>query len=33
MNNLVYIRYEMLRAFRNRRFFFFSLGFRCSSTS
>jgi ABC-2 type transport system permease protein len=27
MNNLVYIRYEMLRAFRNRRFFFFSLGF------
>ncbi len=27
VNNLVYIRYELLRAFRNRRFFFFSLGF------
>jgi len=27
VSNLVYIRYEMLRAFRNRRFFFFSIGF------
>jgi ABC-2 type transport system permease protein len=27
MNSLVYTRYELLRAFRNRRFFIFSLGF------
>ncbi|HEX2702391.1 MAG TPA: ABC transporter permease [Solirubrobacteraceae bacterium] len=27
MNGLVYTRYELLRSFRNRRFFFFSLGF------
>jgi len=27
MNSLVYIRYELLRTFRNRRFFFLSLGF------
>jgi ABC-2 type transport system permease protein len=27
VNSLVYTRYEMLRAFRNRRFFFFSIGF------
>ena len=27
MNGLVYTRYELLRALRNRRFFFFSLGF------
>lgn len=27
MNGLVYTRYEVVRAFRNRRFFFFSLGF------
>jgi ABC-2 type transport system permease protein len=27
VNNVVYIRYELLRALRNRRFFFFSLGF------
>jgi ABC-2 type transport system permease protein len=27
MNGLVYTRYELLRAFRNRRFFIFSLGF------
>ncbi len=27
MNGLLYTRYELLRAFRNRRFFFFSLGF------
>jgi ABC-2 type transport system permease protein len=27
MNSLVYTRYELLRTFRNRRFYFFSLGF------
>ncbi|WCB92111.1 hypothetical protein DSM104299_00796 [Baekduia alba] len=27
MNSLAYTRYELLRAFRNKRFFFFSLGF------
>ena len=27
MNGLLYTRYELVRAFRNRRFFFFSLGF------
>jgi ABC-2 type transport system permease protein len=27
VSSLVYIRYELLRAFRNRRFFFFSIGF------
>ena len=27
MSGLLYTRYELLRAFRNRRFFFFSLGF------
>jgi ABC-2 type transport system permease protein len=27
MHGLVYARYELLRSFRNRRFFFFSLGF------
>lgn len=27
MNDLAYTRYELLRAFRNKRFFFFSLGF------
>ncbi len=27
MSHLVYLRYELLRAFRNRRFFFFSIGF------
>lgn len=27
MSNLAYTRYELLRAFRNKRFFFFSLGF------
>jgi ABC-2 type transport system permease protein len=27
VNGLVYTRYEVVRAFRNRRFFFFSLGF------
>ena len=27
MNGLVYTRFELLRAFRNRRFFIFSLGF------
>ncbi len=27
MNSLLYTRYELVRAFRNRRFFFFSLGF------
>ena len=27
MNGMLYTRYELVRAFRNRRFFFFSLGF------
>jgi ABC-2 type transport system permease protein len=27
VSGLVYTRYELLRTFRNRRFFFFSLGF------
>ena len=27
MSGLVYTRFELARAFRNRRFFFFSLGF------
>jgi ABC-2 type transport system permease protein len=27
MNSMAYTRYELLRAFRNKRFFFFSLGF------
>ena len=27
MNGLLYTRFELVRAFRNRRFFFFSLGF------
>jgi ABC-2 type transport system permease protein len=27
MNSVAYTRYELLRAFRNRRFFVFSLGF------
>jgi len=27
MNSVVYLRYELLRTFRNRRFFFFSVGF------
>ena len=31
--NSAYLRYELLRTFRNRRFFFFSLGFPLSSTS
>jgi hypothetical protein len=33
MNGLVYARYELIRTFRNRRFFVFSLAFRSSSTT
>jgi ABC-2 type transport system permease protein len=29
MNGRMYTRYEIVRAFRNRRFFVFSLGFPC----
>ena len=31
--NRDYLRFELLRTFRNRRFFFFSLGFPLSSTT